>query len=148
MEGKEHSQSQRPFIVKNQRTLLRWGPAHLKFSAPDKKMPTYYALALCWPPTGKVHQRSDSQIPHERSYFCQRRNCELALEVKPPTGAPFTLPLPADAAKAKSKQGQQIQARKPVCLGRKQLSDGFQFRKFYWMYFILLHCVKNFMWYW
>lgn len=48
----------------------------------------------------KARQGSDSQIAHERSYFCQIGNCELVLEVQSPTVTLSDLPLLAEAAKA------------------------------------------------
>jgi hypothetical protein len=104
----------------------------LKFSGPDKKVPEYSA-SFELAPTGKVNGCSDFPVPHERSYFCQTGNCVQVLEVKPPVVALFDLLL----------QAQEIQARQPVCLGRKRPGNDCQLRKFYWMYFVLLHQVKT-----
>lgn len=104
MDGNKCFWRQCSFLVRTQRIALRWGPPHpkvlLKFSGPDKKAPAYSALALCPPPAEKAHQGSDSQIAHERSYFCQTGNCEPVLEVQSPTVTLSDLPWLSEAAKA------------------------------------------------
>lgn len=118
----------------------------LKFSGPDRRAPAHSVLALCLSPVEKVQacQGSDSQIAHERSYFCQRGNCELVLEVQTPTVTLSDLPLLAEAAKAVIEAG----AGDPRAGAYLSWKKGARRRGSMWkvLALVLLYRVQDFLW--